>query len=466
MKIESFGEAEVEEDDLSAEENTDESLVGETELSEESSKQEDLILLVEELEKIIEKSKNSNEEDIKEPKQELSIQEYEDIGDIRIESWGEKKARKKLVGILQSWDGVDTSILDSKHLDDLVDHLIELIARDRMEDIGELGEISDIPEIEEMWSSAEFLRGVIRATTSITNEDFIKKNSKDSTASTTGQEDLPRVAKLLRRKLFNIVGLSRKETKSIWDSISTRINYEDIQKTADEMTQLVNNTLMSMVYLEERSPGSVKILHTKYGIRFFGRYRPSHLIRQAEGKLKQESPTVMYTATNDHNGALDRMWELFDALRLPKHTIVIEGASLIEVGRRLVRLSRENGPIKELVIAGHGNSYSVLLGTDAFEKAQIEKSKGIKRLVERGVFQDKPSIIFFSCNTGITGGIASKFDKAIGANARIQAPDIAPLGIDRRTYREGRVKYRKKRIAAKGISGKRDKWETVDAVEY
>ncbi|MBU2101572.1 hypothetical protein KKH05_02535 [Patescibacteria group bacterium] len=460
MKIESFGE---EKNDINTEENAEGVPVKEDDLPKNLPELEDPELIIE---KTADESEDSGEEDLDKPEQEFPFQEWEDIGDVKIERWSTRRTKKKLVEILQDWDGVDASVLDSKHLDDLIDHLIELIIRDRVDDLSESGGISDIPEIKEMWSSAEFLQGIIRCTTEFTTDTFIRKNNLESGAEAHEVEDesATRSAKLLRRKLFNICGLNPREAGEVWDAINTRKNYsKNIEETANNMAVLVNRTLGAMVYLESQSRGSVKTLHEKYGIRLFGRYEFKKLIEQAQGKIKKPLK-ILYTTTHDENGAFDNMATQLRAVR--GDFVVIEGATLMEVGRRLVRLGREHGEIETLIIAGHGNPKGVRMSeSEGLLKSQVEKSKGTRRLVERKIFSENISIIFSSCSTGVEDGIAPKFDEAVGVGARTQAPDFDSYGIHKRSRITGKVKY--KDYIYRGRGGKKDwKMITRDAVEY
>ncbi|MDP3953425.1 MAG: hypothetical protein Q8P99_01195 [bacterium] len=376
-----------------------------------------------------------------------------------ISYWTEKVALEFLRDSLRGTDV--EKVLENFETADIGELVMELIDAIIQQHVDGNRELFDRDELEEVWSSAEFLKELAHSLMDRASREIIKLYGgpqgviKKGIELTEEQKGISEAIASIRYKLFSALGLNQLDTDDIQAALRSRLWYsESVYETMDETMDLSNKTLDAMIKLETLRPGAVKMLHDTYGIRFFGRYDLWKLIDQIDGKLDHRRK-VLYTAASDRNGAFDHMYSRMVLFDDDNNRIVVEGATLMEIGRRLVRLSRQIGPIEELVIAGHGTASGVRLGENTrLEQSQVVRSKGLTRLTDRKVISATTSVIFMSCKTGarkgMKKGIASSFAKQTGV--RVYAPKHNSSGGFRKMG--GKVEY--------NIRTKKGKRRTVD----
>ncbi len=235
-------------------------------------------------------------------------------------------------------------------------------------------------------------------------------------------------------KLFDKFGFDLKDATNIFQAWTSYNNSElPPEENAEKRQNVVARNFWSMIDLKDRpecGQDGLKTLYDKYGIRNFARYDSSQLIDQLEGRV-QTPPKVVVSATADWNGALSNAGYGGEDI-LGKGVTYVEAESTTDIARRLVKVSRDQGPIKEVLINAHGNSELMQFGrknNQVLTTDQVEGSKGIPRLKDRGILDQKAGITLWSCDTGEKGGFAKVLAEA--TTAKVTAPDFKPKGIEK-----------------------------------
>lgn len=294
------------------------------------------------------------------------------------------------------------------------------------------------PLLEDLWKNEDFLRGALTFSGEWAfREDKSFKSEIPFTQIPAGYAEV-------LYKVFDSIGFDKKAADELlsayWTFRGSNLNGAHLNDSHATATYV---NVSRMIALENISQGSARLLYNKYGIRHFIRYSPTRLLAQARGEI--EGPLMIsFAAIGDWNGAFTDLEKELDILEEgSQKAVVVEGGSLIEAGRRIVRVAKENEPIEKLIIFGHGREDAVELninepGSTFFTQQQVKDSKGIGRLIERKIFREDARVIFGSCSTGAKGGIAESLSKKAGV--RVDAPEKISYGFD--TNEQGRVSYR------------------------
>jgi hypothetical protein len=195
--------------------------------------------------------------------------------------------------------------------------------------------------------------------------------------------------------------------------------------------------------LEKRIPGSVKLLQEKYGIEEFHRYPIEVLCAQVQQEEEQLPYGLMILLENDPNGAFSRLQgailNLYRKLQGHYTLKVAESGSKLDLAKKFISLDTKYGEknkIEFLFLGGHGldNGEGLMLGEYDIEiprETNPQKQNAIwneesgalavKKISEKYLDKDA-EIIFLSCSTGTTGGIANTF--SVSLDRKTTAPVI------------------------------------------
>jgi hypothetical protein len=202
----------------------------------------------------------------------------------------------------------------------------------------------------------------------------------------------------------------------------------------------MERNLYSMENLERANDKSVNLLYRKYGIHEFHRYPLDILMRQVEIDGEDKPYGLVIYPRFDHNDAYDQDVHIFEKLRdniQGRYDMrIIEVGSGVDLYRKLSMLRKSySQKIAFLVIAGHGDKDLIDFGGDrnlsrssSIEKSHLEESDAIEQV--RDMFVEKPSVILFSCSTGIEDGIAQELSLKLDAEVIAPKKPTHPIDID------------------------------------
>ena len=222
--------------------------------------------------------------------------------------------------------------------------------------------------------------------------------------------------------LIEIFGFDKRTVKIIrnsWNSV-----HEDIKKGLDVFKQ----NYEIMLGCERKRPGSVVELNRRFKIAHFGRYPTELLVRQFDERDDNSKPYgIVVGCQDDWNGAfysdvfnyesiLGQMSKLGYSFR------VCEAGNGLGTVRRIIEMDKRYGSnhkIELLIIAGHGRPDSVLFGLGENGGLSINDLLGrtTKKLVDKGVYSPSMQTVFWSCSTGVEGGIAQVSAEVMGGES-------------------------------------------------
>lgn len=265
-------------------------------------------------------------------------------------------------------------------------------------------------------------------------------------------------------------GISR-DIITKWDKAKVYAGLDKNEKK--KFRSSLDRNLSALQELDALHAGAGHELYRKFGIANFARYNPQILIRQLEMEDKDVPYGVVVYPEADHNGAFfqdrEKLAEIGTQLQAGGYEMrIIEAASQLDMARRLNRLNHKYSPIGHkmdfIILGGHGSKSSVQLGEagqalsepppikEAFSQvADYEKAflawqirgkkqqvndtdrssldstdleegggKGVRRAASKWLDSNAP-IVFFSCSTGIEGGVAQTVSSELSLNTI--APD-------------------------------------------
>lgn len=196
----------------------------------------------------------------------------------------------------------------------------------------------------------------------------------------------------------------------------------------------VELNLSVMSELEHRRPGSVQLLYESYGISHFGRYPISILEDMVEYHGKSVPYGVYLTTRYDHNGAFyqngGQLEKFVEKLQPGTHLRIVEAGSKLGILHKLMRLHKLYGnehKISYMLVGAHGSPDGLAFGDHALAELRdfrmSDIGKRTAQVLRDEVFVHNIPAAFFSCSTGVEGGIAQQLRNTLSAN--ITAPDAS-----------------------------------------
>lgn len=221
--------------------------------------------------------------------------------------------------------------------------------------------------------------------------------------------------------------------KAVSDNFLAGRDWEYIYNNMDDFFEgysyeMATKSFEVMQSLEDKNPGSVKILHEKFGITNFQRYPEDILLNQIKNEETNKNIGLLAFAESDPNGAFDNQLEIWNKVcNNQKDNLdfkIIECGSNIDLMRQLISLKQNNNQKIDLAfLSAHSHKDSFYLSdNDSIDKDDIVKySSEIKN-----IFSDKAQLVANACSSAALGGWVNRLSK----EAHIQAvgPDH-PAGI-------------------------------------
>lgn len=258
----------------------------------------------------------------------------------------------------------------------------------------------------------------------------------------------------LMKKILESYGIPPEDTIKAWKLSGYS------QQESDEIALGAMQNIESMRYLEKANPGSVHTLYKQFGIRHFGRYPEKLLEEQYKERDNCDKPYgVMFSAIDDHNGALRTDWgdtkDIWQHLEEKYLFRIFEFDRKFSLGRRFVECDNKYGKNHKISFAkfnGHGKRNSIVFGKrnegvwnflarTLFKKSDSTsitshdlEGSGFKRA--KDFFIKSPHLIFQACSAGEEGGFVQKASKiyeteALGQDYTGSSLPIRPVLDDR-----------------------------------
>lgn len=204
--------------------------------------------------------------------------------------------------------------------------------------------------------------------------------------------------------------------------------------------------------METRAPGAIKVLAEEFGLRTLARYPVEVLINQFENREVHSPYGVAVYPRTDHNGAFYKtgplLQQMQEDLTVHGHLLrIIECGEKTEINQRLKgldhRYSEDRGAtgdghkLEFLMLAAHGDPEAICLGVKwNVGKLEIPDVAGEQGASLASYLTPNGTILFNSCSTGQTGGIAHILSYSLPLG-EVWAPraetDIKNIGITART---------------------------------
>lgn len=181
----------------------------------------------------------------------------------------------------------------------------------------------------------------------------------------------------------------------------------------------------AMEALEAEAPGSVKMLHEKWGITNFQRYPKDILIQQVGEIDKDKGLGLLVFAEDDYNGAFDdqqdRWSKLYDHRKNDLNFVIIESNSKLVLARKLLEVRKDtNKNISFAVVSAHSKAGEFYLGDKEIvgDKYSVDQ-EDIKEFQSRAgeIFTEDAQLIGNACSSGDVNG----WVHGISKSARIKA---------------------------------------------
>lgn len=233
-----------------------------------------------------------------------------------------------------------------------------------------------------------------------------------------------------RRTLFNDEAMAQafasgKEWNEIFDTIN--------QYITGESYDMATRAFEAMNDLEEIAPGSVKLLHEKYGISSFQRYPKEMLLNQLNETDPAKEVGLLVFGENDGNGAFDEQQELWEKMHnIKKDTLdfrIVECGSGISLAEQLVKAKEEYaGRVSLAVMSTHSEPDGMYLGVGGTDGGFVSKDS-IKELAPtlKDLFKEDAQVIANACSSGAIDGWVKDLSK--GASLKAVGPD-RPAAIE------------------------------------
>lgn len=205
------------------------------------------------------------------------------------------------------------------------------------------------------------------------------------------------------------------------------------------------DNLKTAIKLEQQTPGICKVLHSTFGLRYFGRYPESTLQRlYDELNTRQPYGIMVYPGVEDARGVFYQDLKMIQKFDESLHSVlftksplglrIIEAQSKDDMARRAPLLHRRYGQHEQMsfaIISGHGNAGLLQLAQgephDAYRPQDIEHEhfKYGKDFFKKGA-----TIILQSCRTGVL--LAQRLSRAY-PDTFVYAPIVGTylVSIDR-----------------------------------
>jgi|GEM_PF-4458208 len=237
-------------------------------------------------------------------------------------------------------------------------------------------------------------------------------------------------------------GLKLEDLEAVWEA-NIGLEGLSMKKTRGKWAQGFGLNLEVMAETEEHSPGAIKHLNKKYGMKVFGRYTPKTLIHIHDGDRQGRKPAdsgFIALPLDDHNGAFYQHREEMEKLVTGLDGRIWECEGRVSVAKAVQKQSKEFGKIDWMFLGGHGTPKQIAFGDTPLtgdEKRvgvlhfQDLEGEGVKRL--RDDFADKVNAVLSSCSTGrarsrwysfrYLPGFAENLATFLGKGSTVHAPN-------------------------------------------
>ncbi|MBS3067712.1 hypothetical protein J4450_03350 [Candidatus Micrarchaeota archaeon] len=262
-----------------------------------------------------------------------------------------------------------------------------------------------------IWFFEKILRN-INFNPTILNEEFAAKtvetlNFAGGLGTQTGQT-FALNSLFLNSNIESILSLPADYEKAKEFAKSTEAEYE-------------NPAFVLNFYYGGTNIGDIKAkeLHNALGLEYFARYTVKTLdeVHQNLGSTANKKPVLLVVFNkNDHNGAFYSEGTKLEALTKYYKLLIAEAENEHEFYSKISSIEKKYGKIDTLIIGGHGEADSILLGMDKEEgRIDLTDEEEISQL--QGHFISKPTIILVACSTGRNeGSIGALLSRALKAD--------------------------------------------------
>lgn len=241
-----------------------------------------------------------------------------------------------------------------------------------------------------------------------------------------------------------------------------------ISTKPENLWHVVGDNLLTLIRLESEIPGAGEILFKEFGIMDFCRYPARMLLSQVREREDISKPYGMVLfPRDDWNGAFygdDMALErFFNELNGEFYLRVFEAEGRVGVAKTLVKADKRYNPagggghkISLLVLGGHGEKDSIRFGLtegagDSLQTSDLSGATASK--ARHQFFDEHPTIVLFSCSTGVKEGIGQELSRVLGA--KVVAPKepsgLVALHVGKR--KKGEKTFRFNAEFAKGEKG-------------
>lgn len=239
---------------------------------------------------------------------------------------------------------------------------------------------------------------------------------------------------LVWEKLGLLIGLNRDDVldmANLWV-----MNDREKDQRAEKRQHNVRNNVVKLIELNNAGVDISKMT-SRYGIRNFTRYKTETLLAQQEASYNPEGITLALTAESDWNGAIKSVEKNIDQSGW-ENPVYAEVGSLPDIARRLIYVTKTHGPVNRLFFEVHGSEIGMYPGMGKKRKNAITvdailESRGIERLVERGLLSKDCEVILKSCNTGHEDGVGEAISEKTGLKTTAPPYESNALIVDPET---------------------------------
>jgi hypothetical protein len=253
---------------------------------------------------------------------------------------------------------------------------------------------------------------------------------------------------------FDVHQFKRKEVRVIQKDALDKALQEgkDWHYILDEKNGLISveetydsaiSAFKAMENLEDKKPGSVKVLHENFGITNFQRYPIDTLLEQTKTPDPEKQTSLLVFSSEDWNGAFDTpnhyslLSKLYENRKDSSNFRIVECKSKIDLARQLIKAKRDFiKPISFALISAHGNNEGFYLSSNDEnpERGIIRKEEIEDRSLE--IFTPDAQIITDSCSSGSINGWARTLSRT--ARIKVTGPD-QPAGLNDIAFEGGQI---------------------------
>lgn len=190
------------------------------------------------------------------------------------------------------------------------------------------------------------------------------------------------------------------------------------------MPEAFSKNIESIKSIEEKRPGIVKFLISKFGIYNFGRYPEDLLTKQFDEFENQDLPYgVVAFSEDDHNAVYfeykDELSGMAKDLNGKYAIRIAEVGGKKDLMRLLVRLRLKYGKNHKIsfgILGAHGNERAITLGNINNTGDREIYTRNVIKYGNRkyNLFEENATLILLSCMSGQKEGIGSKISKTMG----------------------------------------------------